>query len=128
MQQLLTGKTRLKGFGGEWKESKLEEYFTQRNETNQKKLPLLSVGINGVYPQDESIKKDTSNTDKSKYKRICVGDIGYNTMRMWQGRSALSSLEGIVSPAYTIITPKYPPHQPHVSCHSNDCYFCLKKS
>ena len=27
-------------------------------------------------------------------------------MRMWQGRSALSYLEGIVSPAYTIITPK----------------------
>ena len=27
-------------------------------------------------------------------------------MRMWQGVSALSSLEGIVSPAYTICTPK----------------------
>ena len=25
-------------------------------------------------------------------------------MRMWQGRSALSELEGIVSPAYTIVT------------------------
>lgn len=28
-------------------------------------------------------------------------------MRMWQGRCALSSLEGIVSPAYTIITPNH---------------------
>ena len=27
-------------------------------------------------------------------------------MRMWQGRSALSKLEGIVSPAYTIVIPK----------------------
>ena len=27
-------------------------------------------------------------------------------MRMWQGRCALSSLEGIVSPAYTIIKPR----------------------
>ena len=27
-------------------------------------------------------------------------------MRMWQGRSAVSSHEGIVSPAYTIVTPK----------------------
>jgi len=27
-------------------------------------------------------------------------------MRMWQGRSALSMLEGIVSPAYTIVTPR----------------------
>ncbi|MFP4040805.1 MAG: restriction endonuclease subunit S, partial [Desulfosudaceae bacterium] len=43
---------------------------------------------------------------KSKYLRIRPGDIGYNTMRMWQGVSALSPHEGIVSPAYTIATPK----------------------
>jgi len=106
MQQLLTGKKRLKGFGWEWKEMHLGDMFTERNETKYFDLPLLSIGQNGVYPQDESVKKDTSNEDKSKYKRICPGDIGYNTMRMWQGRSALSELEGIVSPAYTIVTPK----------------------
>lgn len=106
MQQLLTGKKRLKGFGGEWKEVHLGDMFTERNETKFFDLPLLSIGQNGVYPQDESVKKDTSNEDKSKYKRICPGDIGYNTMRMWQGRSALSELEGIVSPAYTVVMPK----------------------
>jgi type I restriction enzyme S subunit len=106
MQQLLTGKKRLKGFGGEWKEMHLSDMFTERNESKYYDLPLLSIGQNGVYPQDESVKKDTSNEDKSKYKRICPGDIGYNTMRMWQGRSALSELEGIVSPAYTVVTPK----------------------
>ncbi len=105
-QQLLTGKKRLKGFEGEWEEQHLEHYFNERKETNYPELPLLSVGEIGVYPQIESNKKDTSNENKSKYKRICPGDIGYNTMRMWQGRSALSSLEGIVSPAYTIVTPK----------------------
>lgn len=106
MQQLLTGKKRLKGFKGEWREYHLGDFFDERNETKCKNLPLLSIGQEGVYPQSDSVKKDTSNEDKSKYKRICPGDIGYNTMRMWQGRSALSSLEGIVSPAYTIVTPK----------------------
>ena len=106
LQQLLTGKKRLKGFSGDWKEMHLGDMFTERNETKYFDLPLLSIGQNGVYPQDESVKKDTSNEDKSKYKRICPGDIGYNTMRMWQGRSALSELEGIVSPAYTVVTPK----------------------
>jgi type I restriction enzyme S subunit len=106
MQNLLTGKKRLNGFGGEWKEFHLGEMFTERTETKYFDLPLLSVGASGIYPQADSIKKDTSNEDKSKYKRICIGDIGYNTMRMWQGRSALSQLEGIVSPAYTIVTPK----------------------
>ncbi len=106
MQNLLSGKKRLKGFAGEWKEFLLGDIFTERTETKYFDLPLLSVGANGIYPQSDSIKKDTSNEDKSKYKRICPGDIGYNTMRMWQGRSALSQLEGIVSPAYTIVTPK----------------------
>ena len=106
MQNLLTGKKRLKGFSVDWEEYQLREIFSERNERNTNDLPLLSIGQNGVYPQDESIKKDTSNSDKSKYKRICKGDIGYNTMRMWQGRSALSELEGIVSPAYTILKPK----------------------
>lgn len=106
MQNLLTGKKRLKGFRGEWQEYHLGEMFAERNERNTNQLQLLSIGQNGIYPQGESIKKDTSNADKSKYKKICIGDIGYNTMRMWQGRSALSSLEGIVSPAYTILNPR----------------------
>lgn len=105
-QQLLTGKKRLKGFSKEWELQKLNVFFNERKETNQTGLELLSIGEAGVYPQSNSNKKDTSNTNKSKYKRICPGDIGYNTMRMWQGRSALSALEGIVSPAYTIVTPK----------------------
>lgn len=105
-KQLLTGRKRLKGFDGEWVHNSLEHYFDERKDTGFTDLPLLSVGESGVYPQNESNKKDTSNVDKSKYKRIFPGDIGYNTMRMWQGRSALSTLDGIVSPAYTIVTPK----------------------
>lgn len=107
MQQLLTGKKRLPGFSGEWKERRLGELFDERNDCGRVELPLLSITADrGVIYQSESDKKNTSNDDKSKYKRICVGDIGYNTMRMWQGRSALSALEGLVSPAYTIVVPK----------------------
>ena len=107
MQQLLTGKKRLPGFSGEWKEAKLGDVFDERNETNRDGLSLLSItGDRGVIYQSDSDKRDISNDDKSKYKRICPNDIGYNTMRMWQGRSALSALEGIVSPAYTIVTPR----------------------
>ena len=106
MQQLLTVKKRLPGFSGEWKEVKLGDIFDERNEINRDDLPLLSItGDKGVIYQSESDKRDISNDDKSKYKRICPNDIGYNTMRMWQGRSALSNIEGIVSPAYTIVTP-----------------------
>lgn len=110
IHQLLTSKKRLKRFNKPWKEIHLADAFNERNETGFDNLNLLSVGSLGVYPQSQSEKRDTSNRDKAKYKRICPDDIGYNTMRMWQGRSALSSLEGIVSPAYTIVTPKEQQH------------------
>lgn len=110
MHELLTGKRRLKGYNKPWREIHLGSAFDERNEIGFVNLDLLSVGSLGVYPQSQSEKRDTSNSDKAKYKRICPGDIGYNTMRMWQGRSALSSLEGIVSPAYTIVTPKEQQH------------------
>ena len=106
MQQLLTGKKRLLGFNGDWADVKLGDIFAERIETNCQDLELLSVtGTNGVVPRSTIETKDNSSEDKSKYLKICKGDIGYNTMRMWQGVSALSEYEGIVSPAYTILIP-----------------------
>lgn len=106
-QELLTGKRRLLGFKDKWQEVKFGDLFAERSERGTPGLPLLSITSDrGVIYQSESNKKDTSNSDKSKYLRICPLDIGYNTMRMWQGRSALSQMEGLVSPAYTILAPK----------------------
>ncbi len=106
-QQLLTGKRRFPDFDGQkWREYRLGEVFTERREANREDLPLLSITADrGLIPQEETAKKDTSNSDKSNYKRIAPGDIGYNTMRMWQGVSVISHREGIVSPAYTICIP-----------------------
>lgn len=104
MQRLLFGTLRVKGFNNNWKQVKLGNFFSERNERGVQGLPLLSITSDrGVTYQSESNKKDTSNSDKSKYLRICPGDIGYNTMRMWQGRNALSALEGLISPAYTVL-------------------------
>ena len=107
MQQLLSGKTRFKEFKGEkWRSYRLGELFTERVEIGRIDLPLVSItGQNGVVPRDSLSKRDSSSEDKSKYLRITPGDIGYNTMRMWQGVAGLSQIEGIVSPAYTICIP-----------------------
>ena len=107
MQQFLTGKKRLPGFSSDWVDVKLGDVFAERIETNCQELELLSVtGTNGVVPRSTIETKDNSSEDKSKYLKIYKGDIGYNTMRMWQGVSALSEYEGIVSPAYTILIPR----------------------
>ena len=106
MQQLLTGKKRLPGFCGEWGSERLGKLFSERKETNCETLEMLAItGTQGIIPRKELDLKDNSSEDKSKYLRICVGDIGYNTMRMWQGVSECSNYEGIVSPAYTILKP-----------------------
>lgn len=106
MADLLTGRQRLDGFNALWRSWHLGELFRDRVENNRSDLPLLSITREeGVVPRGGIDRKDTSSEDKSKYLRICPGDIGYNTMRMWQGVSALSHYEGIVSPAYTVCIP-----------------------
>ena len=65
---------------------------------------LISVTINdGIKKFSELGRHDNSNEDKSKYKKVCIGDIAYNSMRMWQGASGYSPYNGIVSPAYTVL-------------------------
>lgn len=69
---------------------------------------MLSVTISqGVIRQAQllanSSKKDSSNTDKSKYKLVSEGDIAYNKMRAWQGAIGVSAFRGIISPAYIIV-------------------------
>ncbi|MBN2934803.1 MAG: restriction endonuclease subunit S [Mogibacterium sp.] len=81
------------------------ECFSERVES----MPdgeLMSVTINdGIKKFSELGRHNNSNDDKSKYKKVCVGDIAYNSMRMWQGASGYSPYEGIVSPAYTVLSP-----------------------
>lgn len=104
MQQLLNGKKRLPGFVGSWKKDPLGKLFFERKETGCENLEMLAItGSKGIIPKKELDLKDNSSEDKSKYLKVCIGDIGYNTMRMWQGVSAYSNYEGIVSPAYTIL-------------------------
>ena len=88
-----------------WEQRKLGDCFIERVES----MPdgeLISVTINdGIKKFSELGRHDNSNEDKSKYKKVCVGDIAYNSMRMWQGASGYSPYEGIVSPAYTVLSP-----------------------
>ena len=72
-------------------------------------MELLSVTMNdGVMPRSEIEGKDNSSEDKSNYKVVLMGDMVYNSMRMWQGANGISPCDGIVSPAYTVLTPKIP--------------------
>lgn len=90
-----------------WKKIKIENLFSERCERAIGNEELLAVTINGgIQKRNEIQLKDNSSEDKSNYKRVHIGDIAYNTMRMWQGASGVSCYAGIVSPAYTVIALK----------------------
>lgn len=98
-------KIRFKGFDGEWKKVKLGTLFSERTE-NDINGEMLSVTMHdGIIKASENGRFDNSNSDKSNYKLVLENDIAYNSMRMWQGASGCSPYRGIVSPAYTVITP-----------------------
>ncbi|EOU1115637.1 restriction endonuclease subunit S [Clostridium perfringens] len=111
MQKIFSQKIRFKDENcrdyPEWEEKKLGSCFLERSITNNNELELLSVTINnGVKKRSDIEGKDNSSDDKSNYKLVEKNDIVYNSMRMWQGASGVSSYRGIVSPAYTILIPQ----------------------
>lgn len=107
-QALLSGRRRFLRFAkSAWASTRLGDAFVERDEIGHPRLQLLAITADrGVIRRGKLTRRDTSAGDKSRYKRIAPGDIGYNTMRMWQGVSGQSMVEGIVSPAYTVVTPK----------------------
>lgn len=88
-----------------WWNSYIGEVFTERVDKGSSEK-LLSVSItDGVYPFDESKRKNNFSDDKHNYKKVFQNDIAYNSMRLWQGALGVSKYEGIVSPAYTVLKP-----------------------
>lgn len=96
---------RFKGFTYPWEKRKLGKWFAERTERSGEG-EMLSVTISsGVVRANSLDRKDNSSTDKSNYKVVHIGDIAYNSMRMWQAASGVSNYDGIVSPAYTVLVP-----------------------
>ena len=90
----------------DWEEKRLGDVFSERNEKGFSNLQLLAVTIStGVVKTSSLSRESNTPSNKKSYKRLCIGDIAYNTMRMWQGASGVSAYEGIISPAYTVIVP-----------------------
>jgi type I restriction enzyme S subunit len=107
---------RFPGFTDTWEQRRIDNCFSERNERSDKG-ELISVTItSGVMRAADLGRHDTSSDDKSNYKKVEVDDIAYNSMRMWQGASGHSPYSGILSPAYTVITPKDGIHSPFFAC------------
>jgi type I restriction enzyme S subunit len=111
MQKLFAQELRFTKANGQpfpdWEEKRLGEVFTERSERENENAELLSVTMSsGVVRAKDVGRVGGASKDKSNYKSVYQNDIAYNSMRMWQGANGVSAYDGIVSPAYTVITPQ----------------------
>ena len=100
-------KLRFPGFTDSWECIRIGDVYTERSERGAENAELLSVTMTeGVKLRSNIEGKDNSSEDKGNYKVVSAGDMVYNSMRMWQGANGISPYDGIVSPAYTVMTAK----------------------
>lgn len=107
MQQLLTGKKRLKGFSGEVKLKAVGQFIREISERNKeaKVLNILSVtNYRGFINQTDQFDRTVASEDTSNYKIVKKGQFAYNPSRVNVGSlDLLRNLEeGILSPMYIV--------------------------
>lgn len=114
MQQLLTGKLRLRSasgerFGGEWKKIGAGEIFKSVTKKGFANEELLSATQDrGMIPRtmlEGRVTMPTTGTEG--FKLVEVGDFVIS-LRSFQGGLEYSYYRGLVSPAYTVLKPKKP--------------------
>lgn len=94
-----------------WEVLRNAALFSERNESGNEDLPILSVSIHTAVSAEEisdekNIRGKVRSEDKSKYKKVEVGDITFNMMRAWQGAIGAVRIKGMVSPAYIVAKKK----------------------
>ena len=110
MQQLLTGKKRFAGFGGEWKWIRVSDLLKVRKEKQipTDDIPLFSLTIeNGVTPKSDRYNREflVKNSDEKKYKVVHPKDIVYNPANLRWGAINFSRVNHavVVSPIYEVL-------------------------
>ena len=107
MQRLLTGKTRLAGFSGEWETKRLSEIALPVSEKNTDgmRLPVLTCSKHfGFMDSLSFFKNQVFSHDLSTYKVIRREEIGYPANHIEEGSIGLQNIYDIalVSPIYVV--------------------------
>ena len=107
MQQLLTGKKRLKGFEEEWKRIPIKDFAKEvsiRNSNCKDYIVLSCTKYDGLVPSLEYFGKQIYSDDLSNYKIISKGHFAYATNHIEEGSIGYQSKyeSGLISPMYTV--------------------------
>ena len=107
MQQLLTGKKRLKGFGGEWKEIHIKDISKEvsiRNKTDKQLTVLSCTKYDGLVHSLEYWGRKIFSDDISTYKIVPKNHFAYATNHIEEGSIGYQNIldEALISPMYTV--------------------------
>lgn len=111
MQQLLTGKKRLKGFEGEWEKERLEKYLVKHDEktTTNNQYPVLTSSRKGIFLQSNYYTRDVASEDNTGYNVVPRGFFTYRHMSddlVFKFNINDIVDKGIVSTLYPVFTTK----------------------
>lgn len=96
---------RFPGFTDTWEQRKADYIFKSVTEKGYPELPVLSASqeLGMVYRDQNGIDIQHDKKNESSYKRVSPGQFVIH-LRSFQGGFAYSEVEGITSPAYTVMS------------------------
>lgn len=104
MKNLLTGRKRLKGFGGEWKGVRFGDVTTNFSRRNKNLIDAKIYSVtnkNGFVLQSDHFEREIAGDDLSNYKIIKKNEFAYNPARINVGSIAFFEGEiGVISSLY----------------------------
>lgn len=108
---LFTGRTRLPGYTGEWREVALREVLTEHGLQGTGAEEVFSVSVHkGLINQIEHLGRSFAAAETGHYNRVLPGDIVYTKSPTGEFplgiiKQSKISAEVIVSPLYGVFTP-----------------------
>ena len=111
IQNLLTGKKRLKGYNGAWKKEKLEKYLVKHEEKSiySNQYPVLTSSRRGIFLQSDYYTRDVASIDNTGYNVVPRGFFTYRHMSddlIFKFNINNIVDKGIVSTLYPVFTVK----------------------
>ena len=96
---------RFKGFADAWEQRKADYIFNSVTDKGYPELPVLSASqeLGMVYRDQNGIDIQHDKKNETSYKRVLPGQFVIH-LRSFQGGFAYSEVEGITSPAYTVMS------------------------
>lgn len=86
-----------------WTVTRIANVFEEIHTVNKPEEELLSLDrYKGIIKQSETGRKTRASKDRSAYRLIEPGQLGYNILNAFMGSIGVSKYRGILSPAYAV--------------------------